>query len=83
MNELNTFESGMARADVLGVLPVFQTPFDQHGKVDFEALQRKITLLLGEEAHGVVFAMVSEILRLSSYERDAVTVTPSRSAPAP
>jgi dihydrodipicolinate synthase/N-acetylneuraminate lyase len=72
MNELNTFESRMARAGVSGVLPVFQTPFDQHGEVDFDALQREITWLLDEEADGVVFAMVSEILRMSSYERDTV-----------
>jgi 4-hydroxy-tetrahydrodipicolinate synthase len=72
MNELNAFESRLARADVSGVLPVFQTPFDQHGEVDFEQLRREITWLLDEEADGVVFAMVSEILRLSSYERDAV-----------
>jgi 4-hydroxy-tetrahydrodipicolinate synthase len=62
----------MARGNVSGVLPVFQTPFDQHGEVDFESLRREITWLLDEEADGVVFAMVSEILRLSSYERDAV-----------
>jgi 4-hydroxy-tetrahydrodipicolinate synthase len=62
----------MARGNVSGVLPVFQTPFDEHGEVDFEALRREITWLLDEEADGVVFAMASEILRLSSYERDAV-----------
>jgi dihydrodipicolinate synthase/N-acetylneuraminate lyase len=72
MNELNTFESSMARAVVSGVLPVFQTPFDQHGEVDFDALRHEITWLLDEESDGVVFAMVSEILRMSSYERDAV-----------
>ena len=62
----------MTRGGVSGVLPVFQTPFDEFGEVDFEALRREITWLLDEEAEGVVFAMVSEILRLSSYERDAV-----------
>jgi 4-hydroxy-tetrahydrodipicolinate synthase len=72
MNELNTFENRVARADVSGVLPVFQTPFDEFCEVDFEALRREITWLLDEEADGVVFAMVSEILRMSSYERDSV-----------
>lgn len=72
MNELNTFENRLARGEISGVLPVFQTPFDDRGEVDFEALQREIAWLLDEEADGVVFAMVSEILRLSSYERDAV-----------
>ncbi len=72
MNELNSFESRQARGAVSGVLPVFQTPFDGRGEVDFEALRGEITWLLDEEADGVAFAMVSEILRLSSYERDAV-----------
>jgi dihydrodipicolinate synthase/N-acetylneuraminate lyase len=72
MNELNTFESRLARSDVSGVLPIFQTPFDSRGEVDFVELQREITWLLDEEADGVVFAMTSEILRLSSYERDTV-----------
>lgn len=73
MNELNTFENRLARSHVSGVLPVFQTPFDEPGEIDFAALRREITWLLDEEADGVVFAMVSEILRLSSYKRDAVT----------
>jgi 4-hydroxy-tetrahydrodipicolinate synthase len=62
----------MARAHVSGVLPVFQTPFDEHGEIDFEALRHEITWLLDEEADGVVFGRASEILRLSSFERDTV-----------
>ncbi|MGA7836153.1 MAG: dihydrodipicolinate synthase family protein [Acidimicrobiales bacterium] len=73
MNELNNFERRIARSPVSGVLPVFQTPFDQHGDVDVSSLRREIDWLLDEEADGVVFAMVSEVLRLSSRERDAVT----------
>jgi dihydrodipicolinate synthase/N-acetylneuraminate lyase len=72
MNELNTFEKRRSRSEVSGVLPVFQTPFDRDGEVDFAALNREITWLLDEEADGVVFAMVSEILRLSTNERNAV-----------
>jgi 4-hydroxy-tetrahydrodipicolinate synthase len=72
MSELNRFENRLARGEISGVLPVFQTPFDERGDVDFDALRREITWLLDEEADGVVFAMVSEILRLSSYERDTV-----------
>jgi dihydrodipicolinate synthase/N-acetylneuraminate lyase len=72
MSELNSFENRLARGEISGVLPVFQTPFDVRGDVDFDALRREINWLLDEEADGVVFAMVSEILRLSSYERDSV-----------
>ncbi len=72
MSELNTFERRVARSPVSGVLPVFQTPFGDDGDVDFASLRREISWLLDEEADGVVFAMVSEILRLSSSERDAV-----------
>lgn len=72
MDELNIFERRVARSPISGVLPVFQTPFDQHSDVDYSSLRREIDWILAHEADGVVFAMVSEILRLSSSERDAV-----------
>jgi dihydrodipicolinate synthase/N-acetylneuraminate lyase len=55
-----------------GVLPVFQTPFDADGRVDPVTLERQFDWLFANGAQGVVFAMVSEVLRLSSEERDEV-----------
>lgn len=55
-----------------GVLPVFQTPFHGDFSVDFETLGKEIDWLLSRGASGVVMAMVSETLRLSSEERDEV-----------
>ena len=53
-----------------GVLPVFQTPYRADESIDFETLAREIEWLFDMGSDGVVMAMVSEVLRLSSEERD-------------
>jgi 4-hydroxy-tetrahydrodipicolinate synthase len=53
-----------------GVFPVFQTPFDANGRIDHATMERQFDWLFANGADGVVFAMVSEVLRLSSEERD-------------
>lgn len=53
-----------------GVLPVFQTPFHEDESLDFDTLAREIDWLFENGANGIVMAMVSETLRLSSEERD-------------
>ncbi len=55
-----------------GVFPVFQTPWDEEDVLDVEVLQREISWLFEQGADGVVMAMVSETLRMSSDERDAL-----------
>ena len=54
-----------------GVLPVFQTPFTEDGdeSIDVDTLQKEIHWLFDKGADGIVMAMVSEVLRLSSEER--------------
>jgi 4-hydroxy-tetrahydrodipicolinate synthase len=52
-----------------GVLPVFQTPYHEDESIDFDTLQREIEWLFERGANGIVMAMVSEILRLSTAER--------------
>lgn len=64
--------SGPSRFPVRGVLPVFQTPFHDDETVDFDVLQREIEWLLECGVDGVVMAMVSEVLRLSTDEREHV-----------
>jgi 4-hydroxy-tetrahydrodipicolinate synthase len=62
-----------------GVLAVFQTPFGgDDGSPDVAALAREIDWLFGSGADGVVFGMVSEVLRLSSGERDAIAAEACR-----
>ena len=70
------------RQPVAGVLTVFQTPFrsEGEGEVDENALQTELEWLFANGADGVVFAMVSEILRLSSDERDRVASVACRVA---
>ncbi len=53
-----------------GVLPVFQTPYHDDESIDFATLEREIEWLYDRGADGIVMAMVSEVLRLSSEERE-------------
>lgn len=52
-----------------GVLPVFQTPYLDDERIDFDTLAREIDWLFEQGCDGIVMAMVSEILRLSDAER--------------
>jgi 4-hydroxy-tetrahydrodipicolinate synthase len=58
------------RPPLAGVLPVFQTPYDEDESVDFGTLEREIDWLYGHGADGVVLGMVSEVLRLGGDERE-------------
>ena len=55
-----------------GVLPVLATPFKENGDIDSAALVSEVDFGIEQKAHGVVLGMVSEVLRLSSEERDAL-----------
>ena len=55
-----------------GVLPVLATPFDDSGDLDTGALANEVDFVLEQQVDGVVLGMVSEVLRLSSAERDAL-----------
>lgn len=55
-----------------GVLPVLATPFTETGELDTSALASEIDFVIANGADGVVLGMVSEVLRLSSEERDAL-----------
>jgi len=53
-----------------GVLPVFQTPYSEVDEsIDADTLEKEIAWLFEKGADGIVMAMVSEVLRLSSEER--------------
>jgi dihydrodipicolinate synthase/N-acetylneuraminate lyase len=73
-----TGEEMNSNRELAGVQAVFQTPFKEDGAVDYDTLENEIDWLFTEGADGVVFAMVSEILRLSSEERDQVAAVASR-----
>lgn len=70
----------MSRASLSGVLPVFQTPWDEEECLDIDVLEREIAWLFEQGADGVVMAMVSETLRMSSEERDALATQVCRLA---
>lgn len=52
-----------------GVLPVFKTPFHDDETIDEATLEKEIAFAYDAGAHGIVMAMVSETLRLSTPER--------------
>ena len=56
-------------ARLAGVFPVFQTPYLDDESIDYATLEREIAWLFEQGADGIVMAMVSEVLRLSSQER--------------
>ena len=56
--------------ELRGVLPVFQTPWREDETLDIDTLGREIEWLYDCGAQGIVMAMVSETLRLSSEERE-------------
>ena len=58
-----------------GVLPVFQTPWHPDETIDHATLEREIAWLYDCGAHGIVMAMVSETLRLSSEEREELAAS--------
>ncbi len=60
--------------DLRGVLPVFQTPYHDDEAIDYDTLAREIQWLHERGADGIVMAMVSEVLRLSDEEREALAV---------
>jgi dihydrodipicolinate synthase/N-acetylneuraminate lyase len=55
-----------------GVLPVFQTPYGDDESIDVATLGREIDWLFENGADGIVMAMVSEVLRLSTGERESL-----------
>ena len=69
----NATDNAMPGAAVRGVLPVFQMPYHEDESIDFGTLSAEIDWLYERGIDGLVFAMVSEILRLTDDERKAVT----------
>lgn len=57
----------------VGVHPVIQTPFTDTDAIDPDVLRREVDWVFDNGADGVVTGMVSEILRLSSEERDQLS----------
>jgi len=61
-----------AKDNLRGVLPVFQMPYHADESIDYAVLSRQVDWLYERGVDGLVFAMVSEVLRLSDAERRAV-----------
>lgn len=57
---------------LLGVLPVLHTPYHDDGAIDFSSLAREIDFAFECGADGIVLALASEVLRLTTDERRAV-----------
>lgn len=59
----------MNERELRGVLPVFATPFHDDESIDEQTLEKEIAFAYDCGVQGVVMAMVSETLRLSTEER--------------
>jgi len=62
----------MKKSKFSGVLPVFQTPYHEDEAIDFGTLEKEVDWLYEKGSDGIVLAMVSEVLRLSSEEREQI-----------
>ncbi|MEI2724425.1 MAG: hypothetical protein V9H26_13095 [Verrucomicrobiota bacterium] len=63
-----------------GVLPVLQLPYGEDDSIDWQTLDREVDWAFANGAHGVVAAMVTEILRLTDAERDELAAPLGREA---
>lgn len=63
-------EADPSLSAVRGLLPVVQTPFLADESIDYDTYRRELDWVFTHQVDGVVVAMVSEVLRLSSVERD-------------
>jgi dihydrodipicolinate synthase/N-acetylneuraminate lyase len=62
--------SNKTARSLCGVLSVFQTPYHADESIDYATLEKEIDWLYDRGADGIVLAMVSEVLRLSTPERN-------------
>ena len=58
---------------IAGVLPILHTPFTAEDQIDQGSFRRQIDWVFSTGADGVCLAMVSELLRLTTKERFALT----------
>src|SRR5438874_679806 len=55
-----------------GVLPIVQTPFLDSDEIDYVTLQREVDWAFGQGIDGLGTGMVSELLKLTAAERQAL-----------
>jgi 4-hydroxy-tetrahydrodipicolinate synthase len=67
-------------AKLFGVLPVVQTPYLEDETIDRATFAREVDWLFSRGANGLVLAMVSEVLRLSTDEREELATLACHSA---
>ena len=63
-----------------GVFPVFSTPFHEDESLDLTTLEKEINFIFDAGADGIVAAMVSEVLRLGTAERQELAAAACRFA---
>src|SRR5438067_1729497 len=60
---------------LFGVYPILAMPFDDHGRIDPEILQREVEFMVEAGVHGVGIALASEVPTMSEAERDLALST--------
>jgi len=68
-------EKELSYKQILGVVPILQTPFDQQGRIDSESLRKVVEFNIVAGVDGLGIALGSEVPRLREEERDLVLTT--------
>jgi 2-keto-3-deoxy-L-arabinonate dehydratase len=70
MDELTVVvERSEGLATLQGVLPVLHTPYHEDWTIDYDTLGEEVEFAFRQGANGIVFALASELLRLTEGER--------------
>ena len=55
--------------ELRGVLPVLHTPYKDDWTIDYDTLEQEVEFAFAQGADGIVFALASELIRLTGSER--------------
>jgi dihydrodipicolinate synthase/N-acetylneuraminate lyase len=65
----------LAHKKISGVIPILQTPFDKHGRIDTESLRKVVDYNIESGANGLGIALASEVQLFNEAERDLLLNT--------
>ncbi len=67
------FNAMKDKPKIHGVLPVLQMPFRENDTIDFDVLKKEVDFVLDAGSDGIVLALASELVRLTTKERLELT----------
>ena len=67
------FNAMKNKPSIHGVLPVLQMPFRENDTIDFDVLKKEVDFVIDAGSDGIVLALASELVRLTTSERLELT----------